>query len=53
MPDCIKFSIPEAEAPPSLLIEIVKVTACPSFMSVELLVKLFRDRLGGVEISIV
>ena len=53
VPDCIKLSIPEAEAPPSLLMEIVKVTACPSLMSVELLVKLFKDKLGGVEISTV
>ena len=49
-PDCIKSKVPEAVASPSLLTEIVKVTACPSFISVELLVKLVTDRTGGVEI---
>ena len=53
VPDCIKFNNPEAAAPPSLLIEIVNVTACPSLILVELLVKLFNDRLGGVDISTV
>ena len=53
VPDCIKFSNPEAAAPPSLLIEMVNVTACPSFIFVELLVKLFTDKLGGVDISTV
>ena len=49
-PDCINSKVPEAVASPSLLTEIVKVTACPSLMSVELLVKLVTERTGGVEI---
>ena len=53
VPDCIRFINPEAAAPPSLLIEIVNVTACPSLIFVELLVKLFRDKLGGVDTSTV